>query len=344
MNRRLIWFGLAAVAVVGLFVASKSVASWRPVKMADLPAAQSPFFPPIVRASSRAVVAGNNPYQIVDLQTGKSKPLGKAAPIEGGEGTLAFFDAFSGTTYKGMSLQLRAADGSKRAFLVRGISWQSVDSPPEVEAVSIRSLHVAPQNNRVELLYLDSIYFRWNWTTHKRERETRLECADFGREEDVSMPSLSRTTAAISRDGERVVSAGFGGISVNSTQTGKVTRKMPQPRAQWVRLSPYGAYAIYNGGPGFKPNVWRVIETKSGRVSWTFEAAPSADIPIFTTDEKQVALRLNASKIWQIRDLTTGQILRTLPLLPGTQTGAFAPDGATLYSIAGNVLYRQRAR
>ena len=61
-------------------------------------------------------------------------------------------------------------------------------------------------------------------------------------------------------------------------------------------------------------------------------------------DDKQLAVPKTKRHCWEIHDSKTGVLLHTLPMISGVYTGAFSPDGATLYSVANGVLYKQRAR
>lgn len=88
---------------------------------------------------------------------------------------------------------------------------------------------------------------------------------------------------------------------------------------------------------------YHVIESSTGNTLCELESSAfSLYSSAISPDEKRIALPLSGQ--WQVRDLKTGQLLRALPLVPNTVSGAFSPDGNTLYSVADGVLYRQRAR
>ena len=108
-----------------------------------------------------------------------------------------------------------------------------------------------------------------------------------------------------------------------------------------------------NGGPPSveivattKHQINNDFETRAGRLLWKFDL-PTIDTNViiaFTPDEKTIAIARPDLRAWELRDIQTGQIIRTLPLVPATECAAFSPDGAALYCVAGGTLYRQRAR
>ena len=155
---------------------------------------------------------------------------------------------------------------------------------------------------------------------------------------------------ALARDGVRIIDAREDEIAELSIETGNVVKRVPiLPKltlASIPRVSPFGAYALYEDGPA-KNSVarWRVVDVSNGRALWRL-ASSQLEIysSVMSLDETIIAVPSLSRKIWQIRDARTGAIVRTLPLVPGAHNGAFSPDGSTLYSVAGGVLYRQRAR
>ena len=90
--------------------------------------------------------------------------------------------------------------------------------------------------------------------------------------------------------------------------------------------------------------VWNVHDAHSGRLLWQYQLEEHIRERAIAPDESVIALPFPAREQWEIRDLKSGEPLRTLPLVPALQSATFSPDARTLYSLAGGVLYRQRAR
>ena len=202
-----------------------------------------------------------------------------------------------------------------------------------VQELSPDCVRISPDKNRLEMLLVER-YFRWNLKSHRLERDVSL------RELGVSM------TATIARDGESIVSPNFGLIKIASTKTGQSPRIVPLQGVrsfESMRVSPLGYYALYDAPGTIGPSRFNVVDVQTGRALWQFDLDSLRDYAEFSSDEKWLALPLTQRKIWQIRDTKTGKFLRTLPLVPGAHGGAFSPDGATLYSVANGILYRQRA-
>ena len=117
--------------------------------------------------------------------------------------------------------------------------------------------------------------------------------------------------------------------------------------AQWLMLSASGRYVSYgvpDEGAASRHLRWTIFDASSGRAVWEFEAQDEGTPSFFALADKFFFLAVPPRQIWEVRDGSTGQIIRTLPLVSGTRGGVLSPDGNTLYSLSGGVLYRQRAR
>ena len=199
-------------------------------------------------------------------------------------------------------------------------------------------VNFSPAADRVEMLVLGH-YVRWR--AHSRAVERHCELVT-GHDNIRELAGAF----ALSRDGETVVFAGTASITVFSTRTGKPVRVTPLQDAtlgETIEISPHGRYALYELSTHrfFKQ---RVVETRSGRVPWILTMDDNQTAAVFSPDETEIAVPIAKRARWEVHRLPTGEIARTLPLIPQTRGAAFAPDGDTLYSLAGDVLYRQRAR
>ena len=195
---------------------------------------------------------------------------------------------------------------------------------------------VTANDERVEMV-VGAHYYRWN--TKTRELESNVNC---------DMES-GLENQAISRDGKNIINAGLSEISALSTQTGEFVRhdKVPHADADGAHISAFGGYCIYEPETNSQEQNWSVLDTATARDVWTFTLDNwETDAVLFSPDEKYLVIGRSNRKIWELHDIKTGEILRTLPMVVGADyaSAAFSPDGATLYSVADGVLYRQRAR
>ena len=338
MNRRFILVALAVVVPLTLFVAARSAASWRPTKVAliDPPNSKGtrlggPNVSFAVGASKRAIVFprpngnGDIARQIFDLQTGKVRAAGKGGLVAGGGGE---WEIKGGKTPQ---LVVRQNEVAERAYALPATDaaeLAAMDAAFYQEAAT-----VAANAERVELV-VGAHYYRWNTASRVLERST-----------DCDMES-ELANRAIARDGQSILNAGLSQISRLSTRSGEFTRHSPLPKSSTENayISAWGNYSVYDAGSGGATK-WRVIDTASARELWNFELGNwQKDAVALAPDEKWLAIARDDRKIWELRDLQTGALIRTLPLVTGVRAGAFSPDGETLYSVADGVLYRQRAR
>ena len=163
-------------------------------------------------------------------------------------------------------------------------------------------------------------------------------------------------------DGESAVTSNTVEIRRLALQTGEMSAPTPlegQQNTNHWGLSPQGNFHVANSFDAQKFDkidpfdyekrravkvVWNVHDTHTGRLLWRFLLEVNVRERAIAPDESVIALPFPSRAQWDIRDLQTGQKLRTLPLVPNLKSAAFSPDAKTLYSLAGGVLYRQRAR
>lgn len=321
MNRRRFLIALAILIPLALFGAAKWATRWRPVAIASI------YGLHYVGETSRRylIVGGNERNFLFDLKTGANRELSHQGLAS--NGALWSFDRDQG------QFQLSQANGAALALalpdeLVTGDSSKF----PLGSGMPVR-IRVTASQNRVEA-HFSNRYCRWNLSSRRLERNVLLDFQNYG-------------DTALSRDGAWIVQAGYEDIAFVSTRSGRVGRRVALRFNVFesMMISPYGSFALYDQGAGNSSSWrWRVVDTGTGRVKWSFDLDEPRDFAVFSPDEKWLALPLTSRHIWQIRELSSGAILRTLPLVPGAHSGAFSPDGATLYSVAQGVLYRQRAR
>ena len=327
MNRRYFLIALAVALPLALLVPAKIAASWRPVPLGVLPIVGAASQIPLVMASSNAVIAGDN---------------------------------FSGTTWFDLPTRQSRSRQSYEGFTKDGVTtWKVTGAPPQLELLqnegriayalpltSVRQIgsagpgftQVAQSVGRVELLTWNR-YCRWN-------AQSRVLESDIG----WGGGSLWADAAA-TRDGENIVAIGGGRIAFFSARNGRTTRRVPVAAApaetyQPTQISSYGSYAIYETVTQRTPlRRADVLDSATGDRVWSFQKTNgTGDATVISRDERVLAQANSARKIWEIYDLKSGALQRTLPQVPGARIGAFSPDGATLYSVAGRKLYRQRAR
>ena len=333
MNRRVSLIALAAVVSAALFGAAKIAASWRPVKVA-LIEPPNPNGSRLVgseisfrtHASTREIIFPNfdeNP-KLFNLATGKVRALKAEGIVAGGNGSWHFEGG------KSPRIVVRQNAIEERTYPLPTEDFDELNAMPA--DLYRDSANVAANAKRVEMV-VGAHYYRWNTGTRALERDTNCDM-----ESELA-------NQAIARDGETLINAGLREVSALSTQTGEFTRhdKLPKMGAEGAHISAFGAYSIY-APPLSNAMTWHVVETANAREIWQFQTNNLDDPVTFSPDEKYIAIGRGDRKIWEIHNIKTGEILRTLSLVPGATSGAFSPDGATLYSVANGVLYKQRAR
>ena len=188
-------------------------------------------------------------------------------------------------------------------------------------------VRVSPARDSVELFFNER-YFRWQQNSRRLERAFTVDV-------------FTTFPPALTRDGHLLVAPTMREIVFFSTRSARPQQRVPLQAVksyEYMRPSPFGTYTLYDAAGDSK-----VVDSQTGRVLWQF-----GDISLFSVafspDEKVMAVPRKERKLWELRDLRTGKILRTLPMKSGIESsGAFSPDNSTLYSVAGGVLYRQRA-
>ena len=332
MKSRRFLIALAVIVPLMIFGATKMLADWRPVALGSVKQAGAMSVTKI-EASERYVVVENDfaagdiiypKSTLFDLETGKPRLL-----------------VAEGIADDGAWLWKLQTDQKKPMLWLR-----DGDKPPVRYALNADALHartydvtlfrVRPALNRVEMLVRQR-YYRWNKTSRQLERTAKFS---FSNGENT----------ALSRDGETLIDADSFSKKVyfGDARTGHLTRRVPVAGIEHnnsARVTPTGAYLLYRAGEqGWQNQHWHIADASNGRALWDFHQVFMTDYFVIARDEKEIALLIYARKLWEIRDLKTGVVLRTLPLVPGARTAAFSPDGATLYCVVGGVLYRQRAR
>ena len=334
MNRRRFLIALAVAVPVAVFIPAKIAASWRPVKVA-LIEPPNPNGSRLVgseisfrtHASTREIIfptfVAEQP-KLFNLATGKVRALKAEGIVAGGNGSWHFEGG------KSPRIVVRQNAIEERTYPLPTEDFDELNAmPPDLYQ---ESAIVAANAKRVEMV-VGAHYYRWNAGTRVLERDT-----------DCDMQS-ELANQAIARDGETLIDAGLREVSALSTQTGEFTRhdKLPKMGAEGAHISAFGAYSIY-APPLSNAMTWHVVETANAREIWQFQTNNMDDPVTFSPDEKYLVIGRGDRKVWEIHDLPTGRVVRTLPLVSGATSGAFSPDGATLYSVANGVLYRQRAR
>ncbi len=331
MNRRRFLIALAIIIPLVLFGVAKNAASWRPVKVGRLftSRAPAPVYDFEIQASRHYVIAGGFLQTIFDLRTGEARTF-----AQGVSGDRAGLREFSALTQR--QLRVYGEDGQPRFYDLPASIYLERDETqtPWITAPRDNVSIAAPRDAAWIELFWESHYYRWDESSRKMTRSREFI---FGK----------TCWEALSRDGETLICAGYKSIERFSTRTahqiGSVALVGLRPSLQ-ARMSAFGSYALYDSQRNGITH-WRVVDTASGRIRWNFDLeGQQFNAAALSSDETIIALPLASRKRWEIRELRTGNTLRTLPLVPGAQIGTFSPDGATLYSIANGVLYRQRAR
>lgn len=359
MNRRHLFVALVIAVPVAVLIPLKIAASWRPVKVAFWNTEKNSYDLGIW-ASARAVSDGNS---VFDLKTLRAQ-----------RGQIALLSAAWTWNWGDTGLQqnpLVLQNGGKSvAFALPPLvsfplDWNQVKVFPERDELQTTFAQHSRGNANLE----DSQNFdrvgvcRWNLTTRHLQHL-------------VFMLQPTGTQNVFSRDGESLIALApdSNAISIFSTRTAKRlrvialrgldTRYNKTGGVSRFSFSAFGSYVLHTRLPESTPfyptTSWgrtrwekpapgtiynyEIVETRTGHVLWSYQLGQWEERAFFAPDEKSLAVPRVKRRIWEIRDTQTGVLVRTLPLMPGAQTGALSPDGATLYSIANGVLYCQRAR
>ena len=327
-RRRHLSVVLALAIPVALLVPAKLVTSWRPVVIGELVNHDSGAIeqPPTIAASQTELIAGfDYEYARFDLRTRQRRE-----------------SAFQGITKDGAATwQIRRGTPCQLEIERQGrVHAYNIPSPQSQVLQDENDFYLSPaevldEPSRVQLLFRSTLL---RWKPGSPQLQQRVRCEMDAEKENVTL----------ARDGKSIIVAGDDSVSKVSTQSGRVIKRIPfqeiDAESAWRdRLSPFGSYAAYKDRAGDEH--YRVVELSTGRTLWEFDAA-SFDRGqyglSFSPDEKLIALPFEDK--WEIRDVVSGALLRTLPALPYPQASAFSPDSGTLYTISGGVVASQRAR
>lgn len=334
MNRRRWFIAFAVLLPIAIFGAAKWATRWRPVAIGPLiDQPQILVGPPQIMASERLVRVSNG--TLYDLQTNQRTQTQEDLV---GQGTWMWsWDWEQPKDHLLVVWQLLLRDGTKPP-----VNY-NLETPVGYYFSGDGSwVRISDAENRVEMLIAASgEYYRWNYTSRAIEIHTKF--------------ALENGPSAVSRDGATYFFAEYHAISAFSTRDGHLIKRVPlairsSSRGR-VQISPFGSYALYPVENGAALH-WNVVDARSGQLQWKFDlegkwnyVSDSSELyAAISPDENWIALPFPSRKTWEIRDSKNGRLVRTIPLLPDTQSGAFSPDNSTLYSVANGVLYRQRAR
>ena len=325
MNRRRIFIALAIAIPLALFFAARNAASWRPVAIGPVIKGDAPGHAFGVTATEREVVARFIEARptLFDLKTG-------AKQVWPG-----------GVTAQNNALW-RLSDAGAPRLLVRDATGTLAYALPaqahqEAREMDVEAFVVSLSEGELTLITPDHFY-RWN--RHSRALQSEFELDVF---------YLTGSPYALTRDGQTIVALNTKEIvrmAARAAHTPAIISLTGLEPHFFQGISPFGAYAWYDDRSNGAPDKRRVIvDARTGRALWKFDVEPTADTLIFSPDEKTIAILRDSPPVWELRDIATGRIVRTLARIDAAQFGGFSPDSRTFYSITPySVLYRQRAR
>ena len=333
MNRRHLLIALAVALPIAVFIPAKIAASWRPVAVGSMKAdftTSIAYSQPYVAATPREVcmhMMRFNPA-IFDLKSGQSRPFYGAVTRER--------DARWEIIVEGKANLLK---------LYFPDLTQVFKIPKETHVITTRTgrADIQVSSNAQSVQMLAGLWFcRWDRKSGKLQKEFRVLKGDYNH---------GYGEVTLSGDAEYVVSANKSRISFISTRDEQLSQRFPLTQFKSYYTIPqqsslFGTYTSYweSLPHSISQGRFTMIDTTNGRSLHKFDWNTN-DVTVFSPDETLFAIgRVGTEAQWEIRDLRTGQLVRTLPLVPQTKAAAFSPDNGTLYSIKGNRLYRQRAR
>lgn len=329
MNRRNTRFLILlplSLGVVGLF-AGREMASWRPQRLVRFPYGPSADFGEL-SVSNRAVMHEVYPsvaslqksYFMVDARTGKLLKT-----VSSSDAKFGIQNDFNWKqTGDPFSIEVLNEKNQKKKF----------SSFPPFEPTTNQCLRILPDQNRVVAMNYSELV-EWKFREGTLKRRFHLS----GLEDNVSSGLL-----VLSHDAKRFVSTNERCFLTGDTATGKILSRTPARGEGFfdgVELSPHGRYGMFNRR--IEPTKHEIVETATGKILWELNG-PSSGFGLRAMSDDETTLIVAAGKEWQVRSFATGEVLRRLPLVPGGTLAALSPDGATLYSVANGILYRQRAR
>ena len=338
MNRHF-FIALTSVLPLILFGSAHAAPDEQPVKVALIDPPKTgglTLAGPTISFSTHASDAGfifptvgkndEEERKFFDFKTQTVRALSSEGIVAGGNGEWQFVGGAA------PYLAVRQGASVERPYAFPAEDFEELNAMPKDLYLDMAS--VAANDERVEMAF-GAHYYCWNTKTRALEMNVNLDM-ESGLE-----------NKAIARDGESIINADLSEISVLSTQTGQFTRhdKVPHAGADGAHISAFGAYCVYEPVTNSQDQTWSVLDTATARDLWHFTLDNwQTDSVLFSPDEKYLVIGRGDRKIWEFRDVKTGEITRTLPLVSDANSAAFSPDGATLYSVANGLLYRQRAR
>ncbi len=323
MNRRRFLIAFAVFVPITPFVPAKIAASWRPVMVGKLLGKQTMAS---CDATSRFVIAGGEVATLFDLKTGEVRLARNEGVIREKSGV---WELKNGTPAQ---LIVRLNDGTQSNYsFPKSSHFYSMNINSGYDLVSV-------SEHYVDLIF-DAKFYRWKRDSHQFVRQLQFKMDDFAwtfgqtgeniiyARRTTNIESVSTTTGHL----ERAIS------------TGTITGGKDFDDGKISAFGNYIALREYSESSD-TPIKWIVASSRSGQGGWGFNESQGYSFISFSPDETLLAVPSLEGEHCEIHDLRNGHILRELPLIPNTNAAAFSPDGATLYSVAGGVLYRQRAR
>ena len=348
-NRRFL-VALAVVLPLALFGVAKITTRFRPVAIGELARTKRSYSNGEgVRVGADCVVAGGGPFAWTrfSFPSDTRRVLAHETILEDSAFTLKLRPQKAGD-----SAQVRVSDekGASVAYDVPDTFVPAyhpvMDDNTEAHSFTRQTARLSPDGQRLELM-LDGVYCRWN---RGNPKPTRV--ADILHNGGLNgYETMGPQSWAIARDGESVVLPTIEEFSRFSTRTAKRTARLKlatfrgfKGYSDFPRLSSFGTYALYRMQPFGGKAMTYCFDTTRARPLWQAQSKSVGSAYAFARDEQTIAIAQDARALWEIRDVRSGQVLRTLPLASGTQAAEFSTDGATLYSLANGKLIRQRAR
>ena len=296
---------------------------WQPHKLGLFYEATHPVNPDLLLSANRDVVQSEN--YIFDLKTGRGRYCLYGGISEDETGLWELDKDAKGAMHLKVTQVKRAF-----AYNVPGATAKAIS----VAIGDQSGIAFYERGDRLWLLTNSHLYL---WKKHAAPLQKTLKISNDG-----------EGTGVIDQAGKTLIYVDINAITRRSLPDGKVLGSVvPQSGdAQWMAASGYGRYAIY-GTPkeaSSRALNWTVNDIATGRIKWNFETPDEGTPTVFFANDTRLLLAVPARQRWEVRDAATGQVLRRLPLVPGTLGAIVSPDGGTLYSVANGVLYRQRAR
>lgn len=315
---KLVFFSLSIIAAFGTFLWMRSLASWRPVKVGEIPPGESVYF--LSSDAKTAFLSRGGQPSFFDVESGRHIQW----PINNSSDSLEFSPhapnwVFTLKLDKQNSVEVRdlATGHLKRTF-----RWPK----SQFNSQSISD----SDGNRVGIVEGD-IFRQWNIATGQQLRQVQL---------DIYTLSGNSAHYVISPDGKRLVGYSDNRGIVCDTSSGKtiVSWKIssfgfPRFFSDDARVVAYTYISSTNVTP---PIVF--VDTSTGRVKWT--ASGNSSLYYHTGEE----ILLLGQRGCDILDVNTGRSMRHLPgPCKGDKVLRATPDYIYTLSAKSEIL-RWRAR